>query len=514
MYRAMIIDDEEIVRWGIRDLMDWEAEGFSLCQDGLDGRDGLRRLLEQRPDLALVDIKMPGLSGIELIRSAREAGFPGHFIILTGYSEFEFAKAAISLGVEEYLLKPVDEEELLSCVRKLRSSLDADREENRLREDSREIARQELFRKILLEPGAREELPEQLERFGLSGDSGILCAAILADPNHTESHAPDAGDAFLQKCREFLKDSSLCRESLLLDGRFVLIGQNKDFASWAQELAKRNERLKATCGSGLLIAVGNNVGSWYELHFSYKFARSMLEQEFLLGHYDVLSIRAIEEQQQKAENPPAEYFLMLAEVGDLEGIREGVEKYGTYCIKNRMKETDVKVQVLYNLMTIKSGIEKKYGACGGDIAASMERLGQADRLEQVMELYAAILRDICVSIGREGSDTVIRRMYYYMEKNYGQEMKLESFAKMFNYNANYLGKVFRKEIGDSFNNILDSIRITNAKRLLEETDLKVYQISEQVGYKNVDYFYLKFNKYVGISPKEYQKKVSEKAGTV
>ena len=97
-----------------------------------------------------------------------------------------------------------------------------------------------------------------------------------------------------------------------------------------------------------------------------------------------------------------------------------------------------------------------------------------------------------------------------MEKNYGQEMKLESFAKMFNYNANYLGKVFRKEIGDSFNNILDSIRITNAKRLLEETDLKVYQISEQVGYKNVDYFYLKFNKYVGISPREYQKEISEK----
>ncbi len=140
----------------------------------------------------------------------------------------------------------------------------------------------------------------------------------------------------------------------------------------------------------------------------------------------------------------------------------------------------------------------------------MEKLNQAEQLDEVLELYAAILEDICLRIGTQGSDTVIKRMYYYMEKNYGQEMKLESFARMFNYNANYLGKIFRKEIGDSFNNILDSIRIANAKRLLEETDLKVYQISEQVGYKNIDYFYLKFRKYVGISPKEYQKEIADR----
>ena len=80
---------------------------------------------------------------------------------------------------------------------------------------------------------------------------------------------------------------------------------------------------------------------------------------------------------------------------------------------------------------------------------------------------------------------------------------------MFNYNSNYLGKIFRKEMGDSFNNILDTIRIANAKRLLLETDMKVYQISEQVGYSNIDYFYLKFKKYVGISPKEYKKEMEK-----
>ncbi len=648
MYRAMIIDDEEIVRWGIRDLMDWETEGFSLCEDGRDGRDGLKKLLDSRPDLALVDIKMPGISGIELIRQAREAGFGGHFVILTGYSEFEFAKAAISLGVEEYLLKPVDEEELARCVRKIYGKLEEQSQEERRRSEGDAREREALLGRVLLHAGAKEELQEQMGRCGLSFGEDILCVAILSDGG------AEQGD-FAGKCREFLKDSSLCQQSVWMDGRMVLVGSGMDDKTWAGKLSARNARIRSRYGEGLVIAVGNPVGHWYELYHSYQFAKFMMEQEFLLGQGDVLSMQAIEEQRRKAENPPAEYFLMLAEVGDLEGIREGVEKFRTWCIRNFKTETDVKVQVLYNLMTIQNSIEKKYGSCedgqagrdaanlkqtekneakpgqtgrdaanrnliekneakpgqtgqngaernlagkdaavpvrtgengaernlagkdaaapvrtgengternlaGKDAAApvrtgqngvnpnqagygaadqnppekksaksneteqnpllhsqplrnlpwQMEKLNQAEQLDEVLELYAAILEDICLRIGTQGSDTVIKRMYYYMEKNYGQEMKLESFARMFNYNANYLGKIFRKEIGDSFNNILDSIRIANAKRLLEETDLKVYQISEQVGYKNIDYFYLKFRKYVGISPKEYQKEIADR----
>ncbi len=92
-----------------------------------------------------------------------------------------------------------------------------------------------------------------------------------------------------------------------------------------------------------------------------------------------------------------------------------------------------------------------------------------------------------------------------MEKNYDKDLKLETIARNFNYNSAYLGKLFRKEMGESFNNSLDIIRITNARRLLQETNLKVYQISEKVGYGSIDYFYIKFKKYVGISPKEYRK---------
>lgn len=502
MYRVMIIDDEEMVRWGVHDLLDWETEGFVFCEDGVDGKDGLKKLLSYRPELVLVDIKMPGMSGLELIQAAREDGYDGHFIILTGYAEFEFAKSAVSLGVSEYLLKPIDEDELKRSVQKIRDGLvrrDGERSYHAANED---IAREELFRRIIFQTDAREKLEEQLACYGITFGQNMLCAAILTDRmllKHRET------GAFRECVGFFLRDSELYDEKLIIDDQVVLISRSLDYRKWVELLLQRNERLRKKYGTALLIAVGYNVSQWFDLCYSYEFAKFMLEQEFLFGTYDVLSVSTIEEQQSMAQNPAPEHFILLIEVGDMDGIGECVEKFKTYCIKSLKKEMDIKIQIMYNLMLIRSALEKKYGNLTDGILQKMEEMNRAEELDGLMELYGTILKDMCRQIGNDSSVTVIKRMYYYMEKNYGQDLKLESFARMFNYNSNYLGKIFRKEIGDSFNNILDSIRIANAKRLLEETDMKVYQISEQVGYSNIDYFYLKFKKYVGISPKEYKK---------
>ena len=110
MYRFMILDDEPVVREGIKSLIDWSEYEFELCAEGVDGKDGLKKILEFQPDLVLIDLKMPGMTGIEVIQSARNEGFLGKYIILTGYSDFQFAKQAISVGVRAYLLKPIDED--------------------------------------------------------------------------------------------------------------------------------------------------------------------------------------------------------------------------------------------------------------------------------------------------------------------------------------------------------------------------------------------------------------------
>lgn len=504
MHKVMIIDDEEMIRWGVKDLLDWEAEGFAFCEDGRDGRDGLKKLLEYKPDLAFVDIKMPGMSGIDLIQAARETGYEGCFVLLTGYSEFEFAKSAIKLGVKEYLLKPIDEDELGECVRRIREELVHKEGERSYHSANEDIAREELFRRIILHMDAKEILEEQMKRYQISFGEEILCAAILTD---REMLSRKESGEFQEKVKYFLNREGLYDEKMVMDNQIVLVSFGLDYKRWVELLMERNERLGRKCGEGLLIAVGHNVNKWYDLCYSYEFAQFMLKQEFLFGHYDVLSIDTIEQQQKTVECPSTEQFVMLIEVGDLDGIAECVEKFKTYCMKRLMKEMDIKIQIMYNLMIIRGEIEKKYGSLTGQIMKLMEDMNRAEKLNLLMDLYCRILQDMSRQIGSDDSGTVIKRMYYYMEKNYSKDLKVEGFAQMFNYNSNYLGKIFRKEMGDSFNNILDTIRIVNAKRLLRETDMKVYQISEQVGYSNIDYFYLKFKKYVGISPKEYKKEM-------
>lgn len=504
MYKVMVIDDEEMIRWGVHDLLDWEAEGFVFCEDGEDGKDGLRKLLNYSPNLVLIDIKMPGMSGLELIHEARKAGYEGCFIILTGYAEFEFAQSALRYGVKEYLLKPIDDAELLGCVRRIREELNRKEGERAYHSVNEGIAREEMLRRIVLKMDTREELEEKMKRYQISFNEQILCAAILTD--RILADRKEDGQ-FQEKIRMFLQDGGLYNEKTTLDDQVVLIGFGMDYRTWVELLARRNERIRKRLGEGLLIAVGHNVNQWYDLCYSYEFARFMLEQEFLFSYSDVLSIETIERQQEDVECPSAEQFLILIEVGDLDGIKTSVDKFEVYCRKNLMKEMDIKIQIMYNLMTIRNGIEKKYGNLDGQVTESMEEMNRSERLGQLMELYRQVLQDMCRQIGSDDSSTVIKRMYYYMEKNYDQDLKVEGFARMFNYNSNYLGKVFRKEMGDSFNNILDTIRIVNAKRLLLETDMKVYQISEKVGYNNIDYFYLKFKKYVGISPKEYKREM-------
>ncbi len=343
-----------------------------------------------------------------------------------------------------------------------------------------------------------------MKDYRISFEEEILCAAIVTDRRLLERK--ETGE-FQEKVSMLLADEELYHEKIAMDNQIVLVRFGQDYKKWVEQLLDRNGRVKKRFGEGLLISVGHNVSKWYDLCYSYEFARFLLEQDFLFGSYDVLSINTIEEQQKNVECPSTEQFLMLIEVGDLDGIRECVEKFGIYCKKSLMKEMDIKIQIMYNLMVIRNSIEKKYGKLTVQVMEAMEEMNRSEKLEILTSQYCRIMQDICCQIGSDDSATVIKRMYYYMEKNYGQDLKVESFARMFNYNSNYLGKIFRKEMGDSFNNILDTIRIVNAKRLLLETDMKVYQISEQVGYGNIDYFYLKFKKYVGISPKEFKKEM-------
>mgnify|MGYP001138312568 CR=1 FL=1 len=123
MYRVFMCDDEMWILLSLKNLIDWQEEGFFICGEATDGIKAWERIRNLKPDLIFSDIRMPGMDGIELVKKVREEGIQAEIIIISGYSEFQYAKAAMQYGCSDYLLKPIDEEELLDCIRRVRQRL-------------------------------------------------------------------------------------------------------------------------------------------------------------------------------------------------------------------------------------------------------------------------------------------------------------------------------------------------------------------------------------------------------
>lgn len=117
MFKVLIVDDEAVIRDGLNTLIDWNEMGFEICGTAVNGKDGVSKALELKPDFIITDIRMPGMNGLEMIKELKSSNINCIYLLLTGYSDFSYIQGAIRLGVKDYLLKPIDETELIESVK-------------------------------------------------------------------------------------------------------------------------------------------------------------------------------------------------------------------------------------------------------------------------------------------------------------------------------------------------------------------------------------------------------------
>ena len=159
-------------------------------------------------------------------------------------------------------------------------------------------------------------------------------------------------------------------------------------------------------------------------------------------------------------------------------------------------------------MQIKGELKRNYASLDLPFATNssvIEFIGSRNYLYEIIGFLSNQFETIMDAMGNPSRDTILDDILYYIDHNFRDNIKLETIAPLFGYNSAYLGKIFTKAVGESFNSYVDHKRIDHSKQLLLENNLKVYEVAEQVGYKNVDYFHKKFMNYVGISPAEFRK---------
>jgi YesN/AraC family two-component response regulator len=365
MYRVMIVDDEPLIREGMRTLIEWEYYGFKVVAVARDGNDALAQYDDAAPDLMIIDIRMPVMDGLQLIEAVRKQNNRTHYLILSGYSDFDYAKRAIHSKVDGYILKPVDEDELVQYMMMIRTQLDKE---------------------------------------------------FADDPHDDRRSSRDFFGKEVQFGATTLKAESIDLTPYIDKLYFALDIGNKESASL------------------LLQQIGNDI------------VKTDISEQLIKTQYVQLFVTVIHKLLQ----------------GHL--TLKSSEHEFTEWIARIYKQT--------TFMTMQIFIDSQ-------LSVIMDR------------------------IGLNNPHTLVKRMADMIQRNYSENLKLESLAEVFNYNSAYLGKLFKNHTGENFNTYLDRVRINKAKELLDQ-GLKVYQVAELVGYTNVDYFHTKFKKYVGKAPKAYQ----------
>ena len=512
METVYIADDEANIREGLKCIIDWEELGFTVCGEAANGEDALRDILKLQPSLVLMDIRMPKLYGLEVIEQAREAGFEGTFVVLSGYSDFKYAQTAMKFGVKYYLTKPMDEDELEKVAMEVYDSIQEERQKKEDDEFFRRKSKKEILQDIINDE-VRYDLLNLAE---LNLEAEIYQVVMYENFQIGELELPyQFADMFMvadSGTNSFEHFVVKGKNVLLLKGRFA-IEKFQRFLRHYDSAPQKGSPLDT-----LFIAYGITVSDIRELKKSYEQAALLLGRRFFCekGQHVLCYSELPELQEEKNSTDSSRVELYCTALTDYlqtfnrRKVQETLRELEHYLYRVETDISAVKLFATDLYLQIKETMNRRYNAVTIPFASNQDIIAfinEQHYLYEITDYFAEQFEEVMSSIGNSSRDSVLDDILYYIEHNYPSNIKLESIAALFGYNSSYLGKIFNKNVGESFNSYVDQVRIKHAIELLVENKHKVYEIAEMVGYKNVDYFHKKFKKYVGESPAEYRKKL-------
>jgi two-component system response regulator YesN len=508
MYNVLIVDDEKLIREGMRTIVDWEAYGFRAADTAADAEEALRKLEATPIDLVVADIRMPGMDGLQLMETVtKRPGRPPRFLFLSGYADFDYARAAMRMKADGYILKPVDEDELTEYLVKLKPILD------REQASAAEGTPPERLILSLLSGEAAPPSAAEADAAGLRWPGYEL---ILIRTHGGAEPEADPSEKIKRKLAAALEPEG-AGVAFAAESRVGLLLREDRHPDPCRH-ARLHSAIARACGEegvSFTAVTGGSARSLEEIPSLYRRARELLAARFWLGDdriYDRMpefSPRMADDEEEpfRLERFEERLFLTL-DIGSAEQAAMLIRDAG-----RRMTEEGRTAE------EIKSAFAATLGSVVGKLAQSRPEL-RAQSLAWSSEAYAIhdeprypgmierltrLAEEIAGELGDGGHEQQIRKMTDLIHRHYRENLKLETLAEVLGYNRSYLGKLFKNVTGEYFNTYLDHVRIARAKELLEQ-GMKVYQVAERVGYANVDYFHAKFRKYVGTSPTAYRKK--------
>ena len=526
-YSVLLVDDEENVIQSIIRTIAWEELGFTVQGYAHNGVEALEMAEETQPDVVMTDIKMPYMDGLALSRRLKEE-FPAiKIIIFSGFDEFEYAKEAIRLEAEEYILKPIDAGELTELFKRIHAALDQEFDEkqniNMLKNyylESLPIL-QENFYTSLIEGNIREsDVNKEMMDYQVSLDGPYYAVVLL---HNSICLAPEGINPLLitmsvRKLWEERLDSGWNTRYFNYLGNIVLIVQMSDPARSVQltDACEVLCRLSKHVSNAVITAgVGHVVDSIMDLGKSYDSAREAIDYRVIYGRGKAINIAEIA----PGENAGRSYvshdeaMYNVFKAIKMDGPEEVKREVEAYFSKNAPENPMIQ-EYHFFLMDMISELHRflDQNQIGMDRIFEKEQdlyreLQQKDMQELKRWMLDATLRiqEHVKSSRSDSTRSFVSKAIDYVHEHYGsQDLNVESICAYLGVSAAYFSTVFKRETGKTFINFLTDYRMEKAVRMLLGENEKTYVIAEAVGYSDPNYFSYAFKKKFGMSPSKYK----------
>lgn len=504
-YSILLVDDEEEVFSVIMKKLDWENMGFRIAGYARNGVEALELAEELLPDIVMTDIKMPYMDGLTLSRKLKELYQNIKIIIFSGFDEFEYAKEAIKIEAEEYILKPINANELREVFTRIGANLDRELDEKRNIEKLRQYymeslpVLQENFYTALIEG----RIPEQdigkfLNSYGITFDGPRYVVTAL----HISTPEPQLGI-----------------DPILLAVSVKKLAEESELTGYTDAMDKFCRLAKRVCGARVTAGIGHSCGELSGLHLSYQGARNAVSYRVLYGNTRAINIAEIDPQEHADktwEEQSIHNIFKKIKTGDehslLEAVSDCVGRFsgrGASLQKYRM----FIMELIAEIFRFGNNNDLNMDEIFGENADAYSEALQLDSPEALKDWLVSVGGKMQAQVQKRATDTTktfVRRAEEYVREHYAeQSLSVETVCRNLGVSAAYFSTVFKKETGKTFINYLTDYRMEQAVELLLAGDEKTYVVAQRVGYSDPNYFSYVFKKQFGVSPSKYK---AEKLG--
>ncbi len=517
MYRIIFVDDEAIVRDGIRSCVPWDEVGFELTAVLEHGRAALDYIEEHPVDVVLSDINMPRMSGLELSRILGESYPDIIVILLTGYDDFEYAQEAIRNQVREFILKPITSSELTSVLKTIRSELDLEREKKQQQEilkaqldQSFPLLKERFLYRLVSDASAMESLSERKEYYQWTDLNAYYQVLVTALPQ-----AWSEIDRF--SMGEFLKGQVEGQDEVFFNrmNHIVLLLQDRDETALKKRVKGLIDSIYGVTSQFERkipsIGCGEVVDELKLLERSYKGACSAVDYSRSMGLNQVVTVEEIRRREAPSPEKLNQYNEELIDL-----LKDGRTSESLAVLKSMVSYLETHYESPRELTVIFLLLYSRITSFLNEMELSLppEKMqtpepGILESLGTGEVFFTDLLESIGEQIGRRRNDALHSRVdkakSIIHERFRDKDFSLQDICRELFLSTSQFSVLFKEGTEQTFVEYLTSVRMAEAKRLLLDTDMKSYEIAEEVGFSDPRYFSIIFKKHCGMTAMEYRR---------